>query len=157
MSFIVSLLLKFGFGGIVDKYLSHLEAKADTQTERQRIKTQERIASIKAAQTNHAEQQQTARANAKEGTERQKAKMNYTVFWFIIVAALGPGIFNLWGIVIYNYFFWENGVWPQDWSIAEFPPQAAVWVDLSMKWLFDPIGLPATVATATGAGYATRK
>ena len=151
---ILSFVLKMGFGGIVDKALSHMEAKANNQTERVRIRTQATIEEIRAGVANFHEEQETIRVAAREGTERQKAKMNYPVFWFIIVAALGPGIFNMSAIAIYNVFFWENGVWPQDWSIAEFPPQSAVWVDLSIRWLFDPIGLASTVGTATAAGLA---
>lgn len=151
---ILSFVLKMGFGGIVDKTLSHMEAKANNQTERVRIRTQATIEHIRAGVANFHEEQETKRVAAREGTERQKAKMNFPVFWFIIVAALGPAIFTMWAIAIYNVFFWSNGVWPQGWAIAAFPPQTEVWVNMSINWLFDPVGLASTVGTATVAGLA---
>ncbi len=75
----------------------------------------------------------------------------------LIAAALGPAIFHLTALSLYNVFFWENGVWPQAWSIAEYPPQAAVWIDMSIRWLFDPVSLATTIGASGAVGYLARR
>jgi hypothetical protein len=154
---LLTFLLRLGFGGAVDKVLDLMEQRASTETERQRIRTQATIAAIQAGVNQYLAEQETRRQLAAEGTARQSRKMNYTVFWVIIVAALGPGVLTMWSLWAYNIFFWSDGIWPQDWSIAEFPPQSARWVNMSIEWLFDPYGVGSTVGTATLAGWVAGK
>lgn len=154
---IVGMLVKFGFGNIVDKGFAHLERKADTLTEREKIRANMTIELARSAVAEVMAKEETKRHNATQGTERQKAKMNYPVFWVLIGCSLGPGIFNLIAIALYNVFWHQQGIWPQDWFIAEFPAQSAVWVDMSIRWLFDPYGFTISVGTATAAGKATAK
>jgi hypothetical protein len=45
---IIKWVLGFAGGGVLDKYLKYLQAKADTETERERIRTQVTIEDIKA-------------------------------------------------------------------------------------------------------------
>ena len=140
---LASIAAKIGFG-----LLGFAKKQASEQTERLRIERGFDEAQVKASVD-------LAKTLATTGTDRQKAKMNSPVFWFIIVAALGPGVLNMWSLWLFNIFWWENGIWPQTWAIAAYPPQAAVWVNLSIEWLFDPVGLAVSVGTATGAGLAT--
>ena len=90
-------------------------------------------------------------------TERQASKLNWPVFWLIIVAMMGPPILMLWSIFFYNVFWWQDGLWPQTWAIAEFPPSVKPWVEKSIDWLYDPLGAPIGVGSALTAGYVTRK
>lgn len=48
LSVLIGFVLKFLSGPMVDRVLSHLEKKADTQTERERIRTQATIEEIRA-------------------------------------------------------------------------------------------------------------
>lgn len=48
LSALIGFVLKFLSGPMVDRVLSHLEKKADTQTERERIRTQATIEEIRA-------------------------------------------------------------------------------------------------------------
>lgn len=133
------------------------EKQSSDAVRRYEIESGVKIEEVKARATTAAEEHQTMRAFASEGTQRQALKMNFTVFWVIIVAALGPPVVMMWALAIYNVAFWENGIWPQSWSIAAFPPQAAVWVDKAIDWLFDPVGLGATIGTAGAAGWLTAR
>ena len=150
----VSFLLKLGFGGIVDKALSHLEARADNETERERIRAQTTVEAVRAEVDRIRAEQKTARHLASEGTARQQAKFSHPIFWVLVTAALGPGVLNLWMLWLYNFLWWSGGIFPQRWSIAAYPPQAAVWVDMSIRWLFDPVAMPVTIATAAAAALA---
>lgn len=89
-------------------------------------------------------------------TDRQRAKMNWPVFWVIICVMIGAPAFQLWWITLYNVFWHANGIWPQAWDIAAYPPSVEPWVRLSIEWLYDPIGAPGTVATALLAGKVAR-
>ena len=131
--------------------------RADNATEQIRIQTGLDIAEVQAKAQVVQSAQETIRKLYEGGTERQKAKMNSKVFWFLILAAEGPGLFNLAMVAIYNVFFWKNGIWPQAWAIAEFPAQSAVWVNLSIEWLFDPVGQLTTVSSAGLGGYLARR
>lgn len=94
---------------------------------------------------------------ASEGTARQQTKMNNAVFWWMIAIMFGPTALMLWSVGLYNIFWWRNGIWPQAWSIAEFPPSVKPWIDAGIKWLYDPFGPPLGVGTALVAGALTGK
>lgn len=115
------------------------------------------IAEVKARADTAAEENETLRALASEGTARQKAKMNWPVFWFLIAIFEGPPALLMWSIFFYNVLFWEQGIWPQPWGIAAFPGQTGEWADKAVNWLFDPVGQTTSVGTSLVAGYVTRK
>lgn len=92
-----------------------------------------------------------------EGTNRQKFKMNYWVFWLILVLAFMPGLSTWLLLMVYNVLWWQNGIWPQQWSIAAFPPPYDRYVDMSMEWLFDPTKVAITTGTAAAGGYLAGK
>lgn len=85
----------------------------------------------------------------------QTQKMNWPVFWIIIAVMLGAPAWQLWGVTLYNTFWHANGIWPQSWDIAAYPPSVAPWVNASIDWLYNPIGVPGTVASAWLAGRVT--
>ena len=83
--------------------------------------------------------------------------MNWAVFWWIIVAMMGPPLLMIWGVTIYNFLWWEHGIWPQTWSIADFPPSIKPWIQATIDWLYDPLGLTSGVGTALVAGRFARR
>lgn len=85
----------------------------------------------------------------------QTNKMNQPVFWLVIVIMMLPAAWQLWGVTLYNTFWHANGIWPQPWNIAAYPPSVAPWVNASIDWLYNPIGVPGTVASAWLAGRVT--
>lgn len=88
---------------------------------------------------------------------RQVAKMNWPIFWVIIAIMMGPPALMLWAVGVYNILWWEHGIWPQTWSIADFPPSIKPWIEASITWLYDPLGPPLGVGTALVAGTVTRR
>lgn len=91
------------------------------------------------------------------GTGRQQAKMNWPVFWVIIGGMMLWPFVTLGAITLYNIFWWENGIWPQTWAIAAYPPSVAPWVQASIDWLYDPVGPPLGVGSALLAAHLTRR
>ncbi len=132
--------------GLAERLLGWAEKRAESDSN---IRIQE----LKARSGDFQEAQETLRTFAVTSTERQQTKMSWAVFWALIVAIEGPGILSLWMIWIYNFLWWENGVWPQPWALAAFPPQAEAWVDMAIRWLFDPVGQVTTIGSAAGAGW----
>jgi hypothetical protein len=96
-------------------------------------------------------------SHTEASTSRQQTKLNWPVFWVLIALQVGPPTFTLWAVALYNVFWWQNGIWPQDWAIAAYPPSVAPWVEMSLNWLYDPLGMPGAVAAAGGAGWLTGK
>lgn len=129
-----------------------LQKQSDNALEAKRIQSNENIETMKAKVQAIVSYNDAITQLGAQGTQRQLAKFNHPVFWVLIVSALGPGILHVWVLTLYNWLWWKNGVWPQPWLIAEFPPQAAAWVDMSIRWLFDPVALPVTVGTAIAGG-----
>lgn len=112
---------------------------------------------VKLAEIDAKTQQVTYTAHADASTERQRMKMNMPVFWMIIIPMFFPPFFTLTMLAFYNVFWWSNGIWPQDWSIAAYPPSVAPWVEKSIDWLYDPLGAPTTTGVATAASFITGK
>lgn len=84
---------------------------------------------------------------------RQQRKMNQPVFWTIILIMIGAPALIIWSVALYNIFWWQHGIWPQPWAIADFPSSIKPWVQASIDWLYDPMGPPGTVAAAGIASY----
>lgn len=92
------------------------------------------------------------RAHLDAAVSLQTQKMNWPVFWIIVCVMIGAPAFQLWGITLYNVFWHTNGIWPQGWDIAAYPPSVAPWVTMSIEWLYNPVGVPGTIASAWLAG-----
>ena len=134
---LVGKAAKFAGSAVVERFLGTFNKAADTKVRLAEIDSHDREVIVT------------------QGTERQTAKMNWPAFWLVLVTALASPL-TLWmSVTLYNIFWWQHGIWPQDWSIAAYPPSMQRWADMAMEWLFDPMTIPATFATATGVGLAT--
>jgi len=145
---LLGILLDRSTGNVLDKALGHLVGSDSGQ---------EKLAEIQAKATVAMKHEETEQAKAYLAAinERQRAKMNQPVFWIIIAVMMGPPALILWGVAIYNILWWQHGIWPQGWAIADFPPSIKPWVEKSIDWLYDPIAAPATVGAAAVASILT--
>lgn len=135
-----------GIGGkLIEAVVSILKKSDDGQLA---------LAKLNAETTTAIKREETAQLGtvATAGTERQRTKMSQPIFWGLIAIYMGPQALILWSVAFYNIFWWNNGLWPQAWAIAEFPPSLQPWISASMNWLFDPISIPLGVGSAVVAG-----
>lgn len=143
-------LLKAATGDFLGRVID-LVAKTEAgkgKLEEIRARTQEHLSDNAVA----AEQNRAAAANA-----RALAKLNMPVFWVMVAAMLGPPLLILWGVALYNILWWENGVWPQPWAIADFPASIKPWANAAVDWLYDPLGPPSGIGSSLAAAWLTRK
>jgi len=157
---LLGLVLKWTGGSVIEKALAYLQRSDDGA-----IRLEEIRARAVAAQ-NHEDTERLRVVTAAKN-ERQSAKMNSPVFWALIIIMLGAPAAVIWGITLYNFFWWEHGLFPMvsrnefgqlvGWSIADYPPSIKPWIEKSVEWLYDPIAAPAAVGTAWAAGYLTRR
>lgn len=143
-------LVKFATGDLIGKVFDAL-GKSDAG----RAKLEE-IAGHTAVQLD-AEAQATARARIAAANVRQMAKLNMPVFWALMVAMMGPPLLILWAVALYNIFWWQHGIWPQGWSIADFPPGIKPWVQASIDWFFDPVGQAGATGSSLAAAWLSRR
>lgn len=109
---IVSKLLGAAGAGFLDRVLVHVERKADSETERQRI---------------HAAREKAANA---EQAGVIKAAMAYRVFWVVwFIAAAPTAAWFGWGML--DSLF--NGVLP---DVAQLPPQLKGYADIVWQNIF---------------------
>ncbi|MCZ4272473.1 hypothetical protein [Maritalea porphyrae] len=132
--------------GLNQAYRDKLNAKTES----------ERIAADGAIEFYQSRVAVLTNANA-EGTNRQKFKMNHKVFWFILGAALLPGLSTFGLLAIYNVLWHANGIWPQSWGIAAFPQPYDEFSRMAMEWLFDPVKVALSTGTAAAGGFVTGK
>ena len=147
---LVKTVLKLNSAGVIEKALGALTGSADGRIKLAEIQAGAAVA-LKREETSQLATH-TAALN-----ERQRLKMNQPVFWIIIAIMMGPPALMLWGVSIYNFLWWEHGIWPQAWAIADFPPSIKPWVQRSIDWLYDPLGAPSTVGAAGLASFVTGK
>lgn len=119
---------------------------------------QTKLAEIEASARVAMKREDTAQLVAALGarTALQSAKMNWPIFWILICIMMAPPAFLLVSVALYNVFWWEHGIWPQHWAIADFPASIKPWAQQAIDWLYDPISTPAAVGTALVAGRITR-
>lgn len=147
-SWVLGHLVKLASGDVLGRVVDFL-AKSDAgraKLEEIHGRVAERLATEGAA---------TDRARISALNERQAAKMNQPVFWLIIGVMMGPPALILWGVAVYNILWWQHGIWPQGWAIADFPASIKPWVERSIDWLYDPVGAPSTVGAAAVASWLT--
>lgn len=142
-SWLLGKAVSAGGQGVLGKVVDSLNKRVDGNV---------RLAEID-AETNKV----LTAAHIEASTARQQSKLSWPVFWVLIALQVGPPTFTLWAVALYNVFWWQHGVWPQDWQIAAYPPSIAPWVEMSLNWLYDPLGMPGAVAAAGGAGWLARK
>lgn len=147
---IVSWLLSKSTGKFISDVVTKLAGTDDGQ-----VKLAEIEASARVAMKREDTAQLVAALEAR--TASQGAKMNWPIFWVLICIMIAPPAFLLVSVALYNVFWWENGIWPQTWAIADFPPSIKPWAQQAIDWLYDPISTPAAVGTALVAGRLTRR
>ncbi len=143
-------LLKLATGDLLGRIVDVL-----TKSDAGRAKLEELRGRL--AETVATESAATDRARISALNVRQAAKMIQPVFWLIIGVMMGPPALILWGVAVYNILWWQHGIWPQGWAIADFPASIKPWVEKSIDWLYDPIGAPSTVGAAAVASWLTGK
>lgn len=119
MTAFVAFLLKLGFGGIVDKAISHLEARARLEggQEALRLKTTAELA-------------KAAMAEADVIADLHRQKMRVPWFWLFAWMFLGP-LALWWTAVILDSVF----AFP--WQVADLPtPQMQEWAGNMIQWVF---------------------
>lgn len=147
---IAAYLLNLATGDFLKKVLAYLAASDSGALKLKELETEAQIAQGK-NETELAKALIAARAAA------QQSKMNWPVFWVLIVAMMGPPLLLLWSVWAYNIFWWEHGIWPQSWAIADFPPSIKPWAQAAVDWLYDPWGPPSGVGAAVVAGRFARR
>lgn len=120
-------ILKLASGPLVDKTLGYLERKADTETERERIRTMATIEQVKAAT-------EETRILA----DLNKAKLQFPWFWVLISLFVVP--LALWWIAVI-----ADSIFLFPFDVADLPtPEMRFWAGDMIRWLF-------YVGTGTGA------
>lgn len=126
MGAILGWLLKFLGGGVIDRTLSYLEKRADSETERQRIASQ--------------------REQALAGTAASVvvAGMSHRMFWVAwSIAAIPTAAWHGWGMLDSLC----NGALP---DVAELPPQLKEYADVVFANIFySGAGMAAAQTLAT--------
>lgn len=147
---LLKTLLSRSTGQTIQRVMNGLLGTPDGQAKLEEIRAGVDVALAKEETARQAQTLQSLDA-------RQQAKMNQTVFWTIILVMMGPPALIIWSVAIYNILFWRQGIFPQTWAIADFPPSIKPWVQMSIDWLYDPVGAPGTVVSAGIASWLTRR
>lgn len=118
MNGLISFLLKLGLGGIVDKTLNHLERRAASQNERERIRSMVEIEHIR-----------TSVEEVRHMTDFNKAKLNHPLYWVFASLFVFPvGLWFAAGVLDSIFFF--------DWDVAKLPPQLEQVAGRVVEWTF---------------------
>ncbi|GLQ09262.1 hypothetical protein GCM10007913_11940 [Devosia yakushimensis] len=159
-AWLVSVILSRVSGDFISRVMGMLGRSADGA-----VRLEEIRAGSAAALAREDTQRILAVIAAQNG--RQAGKMNWPIFWIIILVMLGAPALSIWSVTLYNILWWENGLWPQvardgsgrlvGWLIADYPPSIKPWVQMSIEWLYDPMGAPTGIGAALIAGKLTSK
>lgn len=119
MTFLFGWVLKLLGSSAVDKALGYLERKADTETEREKIRTQATIEQIRAAT---AEVQIMADLN--------RAKLDFPWFWLMVATFVLP-LAMWWTAILLDSMFHLG------WGISDLPtPELKAMAADMIRWLF---------------------
>lgn len=111
--------LKLASGPLVDRALGFLERKADSETERERIRTMATIEQIKAAT-------EETRILA----DLNKAKLQFPWFWVLISLFVVP--LAMWWIAVIS-----DSIFLFPFDVADLPtPEMRAWAGDMIRWLF---------------------
>lgn len=116
MSGLVAFLLKLGLGGIVDKTLGHMERRAASKNEAERIRAEVEVEHIRASVE-----------EVRHMTDFNKAKLNHPLYW--VFAALFVFPVGLWfaaGMLDSVFYF--------EWDVAKLPPQLEIIAGRVVEW-----------------------
>jgi hypothetical protein len=138
MTKLIGFLINLGFGGIVDKAISHMERRAELENDKERLKT---TATIELARQAVAEAQIMADYN--------KAKLHFPWFWVFAGMFLVP-LALWWAAVIIDSIPYLRDVFG-DQQVSDLPtPQMQQWAGRMIQWLF-------FVGTGVGAWKVLRR
>ncbi|ABF64382.1 hypothetical protein TM1040_1649 [Ruegeria sp. TM1040] len=119
MTGLIAFLMRMGFGGMVDKAISHLERRAELQNDREKLRSQTTV--------------ELAREAVKEAqvmADYNRAKLAFPWFWLFAALFLVP-LAAWWNAVILDSIFGFT------WSVADLPtPQMQEWAGDMIRWLF---------------------
>ncbi|ABF63560.1 hypothetical protein TM1040_0827 [Ruegeria sp. TM1040] len=119
MTGLIAFLMRMGFGGMVDKAISHLERRAELQNDREKLRSQTTV--------------ELAREAVKEAqimADYNRAKFAFPWFWLFAALFLVP-LAAWWSAVILDSIFGFT------WSVADLPtPQMQEWAGDMIRWLF---------------------
>lgn len=119
MSFLLGWVLKLLGSSAVDKALGYLERKADTETEREKIRTQATIEQIRAAT-------EETRIMA----DLNRAKLEFPWFWVMVATFVLP-LAMWWTAILFDSMFHFG------WGISDLPtPELKAMASDMVKWLF---------------------
>jgi hypothetical protein len=119
VSALLAFLLRIGFGGIVDKALGLIEARAAGQESADRLRA---LMTVELARS--------AVAEAKIMADFNKAKLAFPWFWIFAAAFIVP-LAIWWAAVILDSVFGFA------WSVADLPtPQMQEWAGDMIRWVF---------------------
>jgi len=77
----------------------------------------------------------------------ERARMQYAQYWALVAVMFVPFAANWWFLNLYGWFWCQDCMFPQTWTIAKYPePYDQMAVDM-YRWLFQ-------VTTAGGVGLA---
>ena len=119
MTGLIAFLMRMGFGGMVDKAISHLERRAELQNDREKLRSQTTV--------------ELAREAVKEAqimADYNRSKLAFPWFWLFAALFLVP-LAAWWSAVILDSIFGFS------WSVADLPtPQMQEWAGDMIRWLF---------------------
>lgn len=123
-SAILGALIKFGFGGIVDKAISHMERRAKMENDRDRLRTTATI--------------ELAREAVKEAAvmaDFNKAKLAYWPFWLLVFAVSAPFIVWMWAVIIDSTPYLRDMFGDQ--QVSDLPtPELRAAFGRMVEWVF---------------------
>lgn len=116
---LVTLAVKFGLGGIIDKTIALLDHRAELDVDKEKLRTE--LA---------AEHLRQIVEETRLMVDFNKAKMANSIFWWLIVGFAG-GLCVWWNAVILDSIFHFG------WNVANLPTmQMQMWAGDMIKWLF---------------------
>lgn len=129
---IFAFIAKIGLGGVVDRTLDYMERKAQSQTDKELVRSKVQIEAIKAAVN-----------ETKIMADLNKSKIDHQVFWWFLALFVAPlGVW--WTAVIADSLFHF------EWDVAALPSPLDDWAGDMIGWLFYVGGGVAGLAGAKG-------
>ncbi len=124
MTKLLGFLIKIGFGGVVDKAISHLERRAELENDQERLKAETTV-----------ELARQAVAEAQIMADYNKAKLHFPWFWIFAGMFLVP-LALWWSAVIIDSIPYLRDVFG-DQQVSDLPtPEMQAWAGDMIKWLF---------------------
>jgi len=116
---LVTLAVKFGLGGIIDKTIALLDHRAELDVDKEKLRTE--LA---------AEHLRQIVEETRLMVDFNKAKMQFPLFWLLASLFVVP-LGMWWAAVILDSIFGFS------WSVADLPTsQMQMWAGDMIKWLF---------------------